>query len=172
MEIVIVIIVLFIIGIVLLGKKTDDGPKASTFADPKIFVHFETTDSLFVNEAERAFFYSLRRAALPDHYILIKPRLEDVIRVRKELMNNKLRWQLRGRIKSRHVDYVIMDGFGRPLCGVELDGKSHGRKSAEPGDALKDGIFAASGLPLFRVIVGENFEAAAQEISRKIAEKS
>lgn len=170
MEFIIIGIAVLIIASVFLGKTKDSGPKASTFADPKTFRHFEAAQSLFVNEAERAFFYSLRTAFPPHCHVLVKPRLEDVIKVRKDLANNKLRWQLRGRIKSRHVDYVVMDGWGRPLCAVELDGKSHGRKSAAAGDALKDGIFAASGLPLFRVIVGENFDVAAQNIARNLAQ--
>jgi len=49
---------------------------------------------------------------------------------------------------------------------------SHKNKKAEAGDTLKDGIFAASGLPLHRVIVGQDFALAAKNIVAELRSPS
>lgn len=142
-------------------------PKSS-MPDPSIFVHYEAKTSLFSNRSELAFFHVLARALPPNFFLLTKPRLEDVIGVKKNLSNSKLAFQLRGRVKSRHVDFLVIDGHGKPYCGIELDGKSHKSEKAKAGDTLKNGIFEASSLTLHRVIVGQNFAAAAEEIVSKL----
>lgn len=134
----------------------------SIMPDPGIFRHYEAK-RLLTNSSELAFFYALVRAMPPHFYLLAKPRLEDVIGVKKDL-NPKLKFQLRGRVKSRHIDFLVIDWNGAPICGIELDGKSHKNEKARAGDTLKDGIFAASGIPLHRVIVGQNFAQTAQNI--------
>jgi len=74
---------------------------------------------------------------------------------------------LRGRVKSRHVDYLITDGQGIPKAAIELDGSSH-NKEAYAADMLKDGIFEAVGLPLIRVRTGTDYSQAARRILSEI----
>ncbi len=170
MDFIILLIFGAIIAAVLFGKsKTKYVPPQSTMPDPGIFRHYEAKDSLFANRSELAFFHAMARALSPQYHLLTKPRLEDVIGVKADLPNPKLAFQLRGRVKSRHVDFLIMDDSGRPICAIELDGRSHKNKQAEAGDTLKDGIFAASGVPLHRVIVGQDFAMAAQNILNQIS---
>jgi len=86
-----------------------------------------------------------------------KTRLEDIIRVKPNI-KGQARWHLRGRVKSRHVDYLITDHNGIPLAAIELDGASH-NKEALAADKLKDGLFNAAGLPLIRVRTATDFHA-------------
>ena len=76
-------------------------------------------------------------------------------------------WTLRGRVKSRHVDYLITDINGRPAAAIELDGSSH-NKEALAADMLKDGIFESTGLPLIRVSTQSDFNHAAKRIINQI----
>ena len=149
------------------GKKTKYKTPKSTMPDPGIFHHYEAKKSLLTNGSELAFFHALVRAMPPHFYLLAKPRLEDVIGVKKDL-NPKLKFQLRGRVKSRHIDFLIIDWNGAPICAIELDGKSHKSEKARAGDTLKDGIFAASDIPLRRVIVGQDFAKVAQDIFNQL----
>lgn len=165
MELIIVIIfAAVILSVFTGGKKTKFKAPKSKMPDPSIFRHYEAKKSLLVNGSEIAFFHALVRAMPPHFYLLAKPRLEDVIGVKKNLPDPKMGYQLRGRVKSRHIDFLVIDWNGAPVCAIELDGKSHKNETAKAGDTLKDGIFAASGVPLRRVVVGQDFAHAAQDI--------
>jgi very-short-patch-repair endonuclease len=108
----------------------------------------------------------LRRALPHDYHLHSKVRLEDIVRVKKAI-KGQAHWQLRGRVKSRHVDYLITDINGIPKAAIELDGSSH-NKAVLNADRLKDGIFEAIGLPLIRVRTGADFTKAAQRIVSNI----
>ena len=171
MEFILLLVFAALIFAILLGRKKTYTPPRSTMADPKIFKHYTAQDSLFANRAELAFFHALARALPAEFYLLTKPRLEDIIGVKPDLPNPKLAFQLRGRVKSRHVDFLIMDAEGRPHCAIELDGSSHNNKRARAGDHLKDGIFKAAGLPLYRVLAGDDFRAAAEKIVHSLSKR-
>ena len=144
------------------ADETFEAPKTKSFADDDAR-HFELQPSLLVNPSEQALFVVLLNYASPlQIYVMVKPRLEDVIRVRRGL-DRKEAWRLRGRVKSRHVDFLLMDWQGRPLAAVELDGKSHTEKTRN-ADALKDALFQRVGLPLHRIQVGEDFHTRAHTI--------
>lgn len=162
---------LFIIGVLAVlcvlsfGSKGFTPPKTAP-SDARTYAAFERAESLFVNRSELAFFHALRRALPEDYHLHSKTRLEDIVRVRSRF-TGQARWALRGRVKSRHVDYVITDGQGVPKAAIELDGSSH-NKEALAADALKDGIFNAVGLPLIRVRAGTDYSHAAQQILSQI----
>ena len=122
--------------------------------------------SVFVNRSELAFFHALRRAVPGTHVVLAKVRMEDVIGVRSGI-SGEARWKLRARVKSRHFDYLVVDGKGVPRVAVELDGSSHDGPTSH-ADRLKDGLCGATGLPLVRVRVGEDFARAARKIAASI----
>ena len=115
-----------------------------------------------MNKSELAFFHALHRVLPKGYHLQSKTRLEDIVRV-KAFIKGEGRWKLRARVKSRHVDFLIIDTQGIPLVAIELDGASH-NKDAQNADDLKDGIFEAVGLRLVRVKVGESFAEAAQDI--------
>ena len=119
-----------------------------------------------MNRSERDFFHALRRAIPSEYHLHSKVRLEDIVRVKKAI-KGQAHWHLRGRVKSRHVDYLITDTDGGLKAAIELDGTSH-NKEALNADSLKDGIFEAVGLPLIRVRVGTNYNQAARRILSQI----
>ena len=151
------------------GRGRGDGfePPKTAPSDQRTYDAYEKAPSLFVNRSELAFYHALRRA-LPHGYSLhSKTRLEDIARV-KPYIKGEGRWKLRARVKSRHVDFLIIDDEGAPHIAIEVDGSSH-NKDTQNADNLKDGIFEAINLPLIRVRTGENFAQAAQEIIKGLS---
>ena len=126
------ILVLLIFGLIFgigLWRKTrqkrgDFSPPETAPSDARTYGAFEVVPSLFVNRSELAFFHALDRALPKGFYLHSKTRLEDIIRV-KPYITGEGRWKLRGRVKSRHVDFLITDGNGVPHIAIELDGSSH-----------------------------------------------
>ncbi len=134
-----------------------------------IFKAYEKVDSLFVNRSEQVF-YNILRSRLPSgYYLMSKVRLEDIVCVKPTVKNEKRKWSLRGRIKSRHVDFLVIDSNGRPRLVVELDGASHkmNSQSISNADALKDGIFHAVKMPFIRVNTGDDFFVLSQSLVRE-----
>ena len=62
-----------------------------------------------------------------------------------------LTFRLRGYVRARHVDFVLVDADWQPLLAVEVDGASHADPRARETDALKDRILTAAGIPLVRL---------------------
>ena len=145
-------------------------PEVSPVPDAQL-KFFEAAPSLFVNAAEAVFFSILRGKLPAAFHIHSKVRLEDIIRVKRNV-NPKLRWAARGRVKSRHVDYLITTREGRMILAIELDGSSHNPKNPSEADKVKTALFQAAGLPLRRIRVGEDFDAAATKLITEISAKS
>lgn len=164
-ELLILLVFVGLIGFVLFKPKWS-APETKP-SGPSEWQHYSAANSLFVNASERTFFH-IMQSQLPDGFFLhSKVRLEDIIRVKSGLPKQQL-WSLRGRIKSRHVDFLITDAQGRPCLVIELDGRSHTRQAARNADRLKDGIFAAANIPFFRVKTGENFNKYASDFGRML----
>jgi len=169
MELIIILIIgACAIGFFLLQKKDKpfEQPQVKPIGDPAL-VGFEAAPSLWVNEPERELFYAIMTHLPNGFYVHGKVRIEDVIRVKRGL-DKKVQWSLRGRVKSRHIDYVIIDVQGRPILAIELDGKSHNPQNPSEADKVKTAIFAASGLPLRRICVSANFDHIAASIGQKL----
>ena len=131
-------------------------PQTQVF-DPKIFQYFTKQNSLFVTSSEQVLFKVLYNGLTPNYYVFAKVRLEDIIGVSRGKLSAQAVWSLRGRVKSRHVDFLITTLKGQPVMIVELDGTSHHSKIAQRADDLKDGLAKAVDLPLKRVRVGQDF---------------
>ena len=162
---------LFILGVfavlcILSFRDKGFTPPKTAPSNARTYKAYERAESLFVNRSERAFFHALRRALPGEYHLHSKVRLEDIVRVKKAI-KGQAHWQLRGRVKSRHVDYLITDVDGVPKAAIELDGSSHD-KDAVNADILKDGIFEAVGLPLIRVRTGADFAKATRRILSQI----
>jgi len=117
------------------------------------------------SEAEARFLRVLREAA-PDLDVFGKVRLEDVVAVKKGLPKSE--WlAARNRIKSRHLDFVLVEPDStRVVCVVELDDASHASERARRSDAVKDGALAAAGVPLLRVPARGSYDAS--ELRRRV----
>lgn len=72
----------------------------------------------------------------------------------------------RGQIKSRHLDFVLTDAHFRPILAVEIDGGWHASTRAMIGDDVKNGVLAAAGVPLLRLRVGSDWQAAVEDWKR------
>ncbi len=158
MELLLLLIPAAILVVVYLsrGDKTFKTPDVSPITDHTLSA-FEATASLWVNRSEATFFGVLKRH-LPRGFDLHgKVRLEDIIRV-KETVSGEARWKLRGRVKSRHIDYLITDKTGRPVLAIELDGAAHNARNPSESDKVKTALFSAAGIPLRRIRVGEDFD--------------
>ncbi|MGB6230995.1 MAG: DUF2726 domain-containing protein [Litorimonas sp.] len=114
------------------------------------------------NNSESRFFRSLQSHVPRGMLILIKPRLEDVIEVSRTAKRRHR--ALRGRVKSRHLDFLIVDARLRPIAAIELDGPSHRRRQTRRTDRFKSRLAASVGLPLYRVPVGMDYDAASRYI--------
>jgi len=104
-----------------------------------------------MSQAEGSFFQVLELALPKDQYRLFgKVRVEDLIVVKSGL-SRELRQSARNRIRSRHVDIVVVDSKTFvPVWAIELDDKSHQAKDRQERDEFLDRAFEAAGLPLIR----------------------
>lgn len=156
-----------VVAFVLYGRKAWETPK-STQADAQALRAYETRPSIFVNTAERVFFKTLLRHMPHGYHVFAKVRLEDILTVRHDIKLDKARWQYRGRIKSRHVDFAICNAQGEYVCAIELDGDAHHNAEAEMVDNFKNTIFHHAGLSLYRVKTGQDFDVFSRKMWEKI----
>ena len=82
-----------------------------------------------------------------------KVRLEDIICVTDTENKNKYR----GYIKSRHVDFVLIDESYETIAAIELDDPSHNTEKAAEIDAFKNELFDAVEIPLIRIDVEDDY---------------
>jgi len=154
------LLLLAVLGICFLvyltrGKTEFSAPEVSSISKADLHA-FEAAPSLWVNASEVALFAILCRHMPPGFHVHGKVRLEDIIRVKRGLPE-KLRWAARGRVKSRHIDYLIANRSGQPVLAIELDGRSHDPKNPSEADKVKTALFKAANLKLRRIRVGDDF---------------
>jgi len=157
MEILILFLIFIVVFLLWRGARSAPftPPSVSPISDQSLTA-FEAAPSLWVNQAEATFFAILARKLPSGFHLHGKVRLEDIIRVKRNV-NPKMRWSLRGRVKSRHIDYLVTDSTGRPVMAIELDGSSHDPKNPSEADKVKTALFEATSIPLHRVKVGSDF---------------
>lgn len=157
MEILILFLILIVVFLLWRGARSKPftPPTVSPISDQSLSA-FEAAPSLWVNPSEATFFAMLARTLPRGFHVHGKVRLEDIIRVKRGVPS-KIRWSLRGRVKSRHIDYLITDKTGRPVMAIELDGASHDPDNLSEADKVKTALFKAASIPLHRVRVGSNF---------------
>ncbi len=119
-----------------------------------------------MNESEQALFINLQKALGDAYIVLSKVRIEDFVGVDKKNISNNNHWGLRGKIKSRHVDFLICNhATTKPLLAIELDGKSHNDIRRKNRDQFIDELYNAIGLPIEHIQVGGNFLELVRVIS-------
>jgi len=118
----------------------------------KVVIEFpyERRDRL-MTEAEGSFFQVLELALPEGEYrIFGKVRVEDLISVKPGL-DRSARQSFRNRIKSRHIDIVVVDRKTfRLVWAIELDDKSHDTARRKERDEFLDKAFQGAGVPLIR----------------------
>lgn len=160
-----VIILFAVILLAILSKLMDFKAPRTKGVSQTVFDAYRLKPSLLVNNSEKQFFSMLLQYVPRSYLVQTKTRLEDVIGVKTHI-KGKEAYGFRGRVKSRHIDFLIISPDGRPVLAIELDGKSHNPNKLTNADQLKNGIFATVGLPFLRVRVGTDYNYHLQEILR------
>lgn len=98
-------------------------------------------------------FYKTLKTICDQKQIIICPkvRLEDFIEVKE----NENKQKYRGYIKSRHIDFLLCDSNLYIKAGIELDDTTHNTSKAKKTDELKNNIFKAIDIPLYRIKVND-----------------
>lgn len=115
---------------------------------------------------EAAFYPTLESiAARHDYLLYIKVRLADIARTaRADDYNTYMKYF--GKVKAKHVDFVLCDRDFFPRVVVELDDKSHENKRNYENDLLKDAVLESIGISVVRIPVADSYNRRA--IERKI----
>lgn len=117
---------------------------------------YESSKSI-ASETEKLFYNRLKQYCYDRNFTInLKTRLEDLVKYNNYLTFAEMQ-KYRGQIKSRHVDYLIVDDDLKPIFAIELDDKSHNRRSAQEVDKFKDELFKKINIPLYRVPADEFF---------------
>ena len=98
-------------------------------------------------------FYKTLKTICDQKQIIICPkvRLEDFIEVKE----NENKQKYRGYIKSRHIDFLLCDSNLYIKAGIELDDTTHNTSKAQKTNELKNNIFKAIDIPLYRIKVND-----------------
>ena len=105
-----------------------------------------------LSPAELSFFSVLDLAVGDSAHIVVKVRVADLLRPHKGMTRSN--WQKAfNSISSKHIDFVICDKTNfKPLCAIELNDKSHQRKSRTVRDEFITKAFASARVPLEFII--------------------
>lgn len=119
-------------------------PAAET-EDPDFRFHRQP---LLVNDLETDAWHLLQATAgtLGAAAVCPKVRLEDVAAAVGPNW-----YRLRGHVRARHLDFVLVDMAWQPILAVEVDGASHAKASVRASDATKARVLSAAGIPLVRL---------------------
>ena len=149
MIIVILIIVFVIIAGIILGiLKAKEGTGTQQEEIP-------VKRKRLLSEAELSFYHVLKSIIPAEREINCKCRMEDIMYVE----NCPKRESYRGKIKSRHIDFVIYNPQnGYTDFAIELDDKSHETERQKEIDQFKDQIFEKINMPLIRIKAKRNYE--------------
>lgn len=100
-------------------------------------------------------FYNLLRNCISSHTMLFsKVRLWDVLDVTEK--TNSISYT--NKIRSKHVDFIITDKSGFPLVVIELDDKSHNKKSRKERDEFVNKALAAANINIIHVKTAASYD--------------
>lgn len=130
------------------AKKPDSQVKGTT-SDRNTFKHFYSRESV-LSAAENKFMACLQAAIQDGVTVIPKIRVEDVIGVKRKGREYGDYQSDRGKIKSRHFDFVLVNRGYKPIAVIELDDASHNTAKAEAADAFKNALCQHANLPIYR----------------------
>lgn len=109
-----------------------------------------------MNFSEQALYINLQKTLGDKFIVLSKVRIEDFVEARSKSKSNL--WSLRGKIKSRHVDFLICDLITtKPLLVIELDGASHKNTNRIKRDKFVNDLYNGINLKVEHVLRGGDF---------------
>jgi hypothetical protein len=99
-----------------------------------------------MTKAEISFYHCIKKELTDEHAIFTKVRMEDIIQVKKGIKNE---WSWRGKIKSRHIDFLICDAnTGKIQRAIELNDSTHNRNKQKERDIFVKKAFDSAGIKL------------------------
>lgn len=109
-------------------------------------------------QTELKFYTELKAVVNQKYEVFGMVRLEDIINVEKGIERKKA-YGFRGRIKSRHVDFVLCNPEDcNIVAAIELDDKTHRSKKAIEADRFKNKALKDAGLTLIRFNVSKSYK--------------
>lgn len=133
-------------------------PRTRGLSEPEVYPYVSCGSIL--TPAELAFFKALRPVINEQWHIFTKVRLEDIINVKPGL-ERKVAYGFRGRIKSRHIDFVLCDKDTLEiLMCIELDDSSHQRKDRIERDKFVDKAIRDADLTIIHIPVRRIYSEA------------
>ena len=118
-----------------------------------------------MNESEQALFINLQKVFGERYIVLSKVRVEDFV----EASRGDGWLGARGRIKARHVDFLICDrATTKPLLAIELDGNSHRNENRQKRDRFIDELYHSIDLPIQHIPVGSNFLEQTNALAQRV----
>ncbi|MDQ2824205.1 MAG: DUF2726 domain-containing protein [Verrucomicrobiota bacterium] len=104
----------------------------------------------FFSAAERSFYEILRRIT-PDHTVLAKVRICDVVAV----FEGSRAWQTNHNRKP--LDFLICDATLAPVVAIELDDSTHLRAGCEAHNQFVDPALEAAEVPVVRIPIRRSY---------------
>lgn len=162
---IIITIILISVIIILLNKKTEidinnTGKKEETTNID--ITRYKLNKNIFT-DIERFFYKVLREITdKMDLIIMTKVRLADIIYTE----NNNYKYF--NKIKSKHIDFVLIDNSGNIKLLIELDDKSHNNYERQKRDEFLNEIFKNLNIKLLRIKAKYSYNI--KELEEKIKE--
>lgn len=126
-----------------------------------------------MNQSEQALYINLQKSLGDKFIVLSKVRIEDFVEVDVRNMSWGKQQGLRGKIKSRHVDFLICDlASTKPILAIELDGSSHNNYKRIERDDFVDSVYKGISLPVDHIHVGSNFSEEAGRVRNILLQKT
>ncbi len=111
--------------------------------------------------AETNFYRALIQSVDRSIIVCPKVRLADVVKPHSSL-GGKARYAAFGRIKSKHLDFVLLKADTLRTYGViELDDKSHEREDRATRDAFVDAALQSASIPILHVKPQRSYDSGA-----------
>lgn len=107
--------------------------------------------------AERSFLGVLDAAVSENYRVFAKVRVADILSPKKGM--NRKNWQIAfNKISAKHFDYVLCCKESlKVMAVIELDDKSHNKRSTRVRDELIQGACESASLPLVRVAAKKSY---------------
>jgi hypothetical protein len=151
MEIIFLIIIFLIVAFAIMQKAQKQNIRK------KINYEYELKDSFFTKTEQNFLKFLKNIIKNKDVEIYGQTRLADIIKVKKGLDNSK-RTTLFNKIKSKHFDYVLVDKNNYSvICVIELQDKSHNKKTSKINDEFKKNVCEIVGLELVEIWNKKNY---------------
>jgi len=153
MELIFVIFFIVLIGFIFLSKKLNKP------------ITYRQSSPLF-SPAERSFFGVLESAISEEYRALGKIRVADILLPQKGL--DRKSWQIAfNKISAKHFDYAICKKDTLEVVAVvELDDKTHNKKSVQARDSFLNSACESANLTLIRFPARASYSIA--EVTQKI----